>query len=309
VKTQHVEISLVDRLLAGDRAALAGAISIVEADQPEAAALLQALYPRVGHALVVGVTGAPGAGKSTLVGALIREARGRGTKVGVLAFDPSSPYTGGSVLGDRVRMVSGASDPHVFVRSVAARGHLGGLSSTASRIIDVLDAAGKDLIVVETVGVGQSETEVSRLAHVTVVLCAPGMGDDIQMIKAGILETADIFVVNKADHPDAHGLAQQLRAMLGLAGRDVPVMLTTATTADGVPPLLDAINAQARATDAAQERMTRLRRTLKGMCVREVERRLAAMPDDAMQRACDRILDREITLSEAALLLLHDVSR
>jgi LAO/AO transport system kinase len=171
----------------------------VENDAPEARGVLRAARALTGHALVVGVTGAPGAGKSTLVGAYVAELRRRDLSVGVLAVDPSSPLTGGALLGDRIRMLTHAGDPGVFVRSLASRGHLGGLARSAGAVVDVMDAAGRDVVVVETVGVGQSEIEVTDLADIRVVVWAPGAGDDVQAAKAGILEIADVLVVNKAD--------------------------------------------------------------------------------------------------------------
>jgi LAO/AO transport system kinase len=186
----------IEHLLAGDRAALARAITAVENETAEAPLVLKAIRPALGRASVVGFTGAPGAGKSTLVSAYVAELRRRNLGVGVVAVDPSSPITGGALLGDRIRMTAHATDPGVFIRSLASRGHLGGLSRTASRVIDVMDAAGKDVVLVETVGAGQSEVEIADVADVRVVVLAPGLGDEIQAIKAGILEIADILVVN-----------------------------------------------------------------------------------------------------------------
>ena len=279
--------------IAGDRAALARAITAVEENGEDGRRVLEAIYRRVGRALVAGFTGAPGVGKSTLVGACIAEARRRGMTVGVVAVDPTSPFTGGAVLGDRIRMLSIASDPDVYVRSLAARGHLGGLSTAAARVIDVLDAIGKDLIIVETVGVGQSETEVSRLAHVTVVVCAPGMGDDVQMIKAGVLETADILAVNKSDTPEAHGLVQQLRAAAHLGSRRAPVIVqTVATSGQGVPELIDQLQRThaAKRLPPAGERARRLKRTLEAMAIEELHRRIAHIDGDEFEAICEDVL-------------------
>ena len=208
-----------------------------------------------------------------------------------MAIDPSSPLTGGAVLGDRIRMLGVASDPQVYVRSLAARGHLGGVSAAASRVIDVLDAAGKDLIIVETVGVGQSETEVSGLVHLTVLVCAPGMGDDVQMIKAGVLETADVYAVNKADLPDAQGIVRQLRASGHLgAGEAPPIVETIATTGHGAAALLDVLGRlrEERVPTGEPERLRRLRRALESMAAQELARRLsrhdAAQSDDLARR-------------------------
>lgn len=235
----------IPALLAGDRAALSRAITAVENETPEAQAVLRAIHGRLGRALVVGFTGAPGAGKSTLVGAYVAEVRRRGLSVGVVAVDPSSPRSGGALLGDRIRMrAHDANDPGVFIRSLAARGHLGGLSRTASRVIDAMDAAGRAIVVVETVGAGQNEVEVAEIADIRVVVLSPGQGDEVQAIKAGILEIADLLVVNKADLPLADITFRQLRARRrqGENGADGPHLCKTiATTGEGVEKLADAI--------------------------------------------------------------------
>ena len=210
---------LLARLLAGQTAALARAISIVERDGPTVSALLKAIQPHLGRAIVVGFTGPPGAGKSTLVNAFIGEMRGRGRTVAVAAVDPSSPITGGAVLGDRIRMAEHTMDAGVFIRSLASRGHLGGLSASAARVADLMDAAGFDVIVLETVGAGQSEVEMAEMADVRIVISAPGLGDDVQAIKAGILEIADILVVNKSDLPLAKRTVGQLQACWPCARR------------------------------------------------------------------------------------------
>jgi LAO/AO transport system kinase len=257
--------SLCDAALAGDRLALARLLTAVENRTPVAEAALRRLYPLAGRAHLVGITGPPGAGKSTLVSALIAEVRSRGRAVGVIAVDPSSPITGGALLGDRVRMQAYSSDRDVFIRSMAARGHAGGLASTSTAAAAVLDATGFDLILLETVGTGQSEVEVAAAADTTVVLEAPEMGDEVQAIKAGLLEVADIVVVNKGDRPGAQRTASQLRAMLVAVARvgasdgdDRPrpkqpqVLVTTASTGAGVPELLAALDAhRAKARDGA----------------------------------------------------------
>src|SRR5512134_189572 len=229
---------------AGDRRSIARAITAVETESRESAALNAAMAPHVGSAHAIGITGAPGSGKSTLINALLGELLARGRRIGVVAVDPSSPVTGGAVLGDRVRMGEHGSDDRVFIRSVASRGHLGGLSRQTSRIVDVLDAAGFDTILVETVGTGQSEVEVAGIADTRIVVCAPGLGDDVQAIKAGILEIADILVVNKGDSPLAPDTERALRDMLRLRRRvewEVRVLRTTATTKEGTAALMDAI--------------------------------------------------------------------
>lgn len=211
----------VQAVLAGDRRALARALTEVENDSPAGREALDALFPHSGKAHLVGVTGSPGTGKSSLVNQMTRLLRnpeeGEAKKVAIVAVDPSSPFTGGAILGDRIRMRDIADDPGVFIRSMASRGHLGGIARTTSALVRVLDAAGFDLILIETVGAGQSEVDIARLAHTTIVVEAPGMGDDIQAIKAGILEIADILVVNKADHPLADNTMRALSASLEFA--------------------------------------------------------------------------------------------
>jgi LAO/AO transport system ATPase/phenylacetic acid degradation protein PaaD len=231
-------------LLQGERRAVARAISRLEQGAADAAALRVALAPHLGRAHVIGITGAPGAGKSTLVHALLGALLERGRRIGVVAVDPSSPLTGGAVLGDRVRMGEHGAHPDVFIRSVASRGHLGGLSPTTWAIVDLFDAAGFDTVIVETVGAGQSEVEIMRVADTRIVACPPGLGDDVQAIKAGILEIADLLVVTKADLPGAAATARDLREMLHLrapaAGAwKVPVLNVSASQGEGVAMLLD----------------------------------------------------------------------
>ncbi len=225
----------LDRARAGDVRALARLLSLVEDGSPHARSVIRDLLPRTGGARVIGLTGAPGVGKSTTVGALVAAFRAAGRRVAVLAIDPTSPFTGGALLGDRVRMQEHAVDDQVFIRSMASRGHPGGLAAAAPQAIRVLDAAGFELILVETVGVGQAEVAVASLADSVVVLLAPGMGDAIQAAKAGILEVADLFVVNKADKPDSHQVVRDLRTMLALGhyepGGWKPPIITTVATA------------------------------------------------------------------------------
>jgi LAO/AO transport system kinase len=246
-------VELANAAVDGDRLALARLLTAVENRSAVGEAALRRLYPTAGRAHLVGITGPPGSGKSTLVAALIVEVRRVGRTVAVIAVDPSSPITGGALLGDRVRMQAHAADDDVFIRSMASRGHAGGLASTSTAAAAVLDAAGFDLILIETVGTGQSEVEVAAAADTTVVLEAPEMGDEIQAIKAGLLEVADLVVVNKGDKPGAQRTAAQLRAMLvATAGRDSDaarprpkrpeVMITTAATGAGVPELLAALD-------------------------------------------------------------------
>ena len=215
-----VRPSLIERLTAGEGAALARAISLIEAGGPVAGVIHRAVHRSAGKSLVVGFTGPPGAGKSTLIDAYIAELRKSGRTVAVAAVDPSSPFCGGAVLGDRIRMGRHTEDDGVFIRSISSRGHLGGLTENIHRIIDVMDAAGRDVIVIETVGTGQSEVELIEIADIRVVVNAPGLGDDVQAIKAGIMEIADILVLNKADMPMADITVRQLRSMLRLRHRD-----------------------------------------------------------------------------------------
>ncbi len=240
----------VERILAGDVRVLARAISAVENGDPAGEDLLREMFPRSGHALLLGVTGAPGAGKSTLVDRAAGAWRQRGNTVGIIAVDPTSPFSGGAILGDRIRMQSHAGDPGIYIRSMATRGTLGGLSRATSDVAILLDAAGRDVVMIETVGVGQDEVDIARLADVTLVLLVPGMGDDVQTIKAGIMEIADVFVINKADRPGAGRLEQEVRAMLSIATRadgwKPPIVSTVASEGTGIEALLDAI-AQYRA--------------------------------------------------------------
>src|SRR6185436_1809979 len=265
---------LSDAAVGGDRLALARLLTAVENRSPVAEAALRRLYPTAGRAHLVGITGPPGSGKSTLVAALIAEVRRAGRAVAVIAVDPSSPITGGALLGDRVRMQAYADDPDVFIRSMASRGHAGGLAATSTAAAAVLDAAGFSLILIETVGTGQSEVEVAAAADTTVVLEAPEMGDEVQAIKAGLLEVADLVVVNKGDRPGAQRTAAQLRAMLvasapraavdGADARPRPkrpeVLITTAATGEGVPELLVALERHRAAGRAGVSAAARLAR-------------------------------------------------
>jgi LAO/AO transport system kinase len=211
--------SWVERIRSGDVRAVARAISAIENSTPESVELLKALFPLSGKARVIGLTGAPGAGKSTLVDQLAREYRKRDRTVGIVAVDPTSPYTGGAILGDRIRMQAHHADTGIYIRSMATRGFLGGLARTTADVATALDASGKDIVLIETVGVGQDEIDIVRLAEVTVVILVPGMGDDVQSIKAGIMEIADIFVINKSDRDGADNVEKEIRAMQSLAMR------------------------------------------------------------------------------------------
>lgn len=295
--------SLVAGILRAERRSVARAITEVENETAAGHAILRAIEPRLGRAHVVGVTGAPGAGKSTLVNALIGELGRRGRSVGVLAVDPSSPFSGGAILGDRIRMERHALAERVFIRSLASRGHLGGLSRAIAGAIDVLDAAGFERIVVETVGAGQSEVEIADLSDTRVVLCAPGFGDEIQALKAGILEIADVFVVSKSDLAGAHATELELRYLAGLRKGRAPaprILRTSAIRGEGIAELTDAIEEQAaagsRRRKTAAERMRRLIAQEAGDAVRE---RLCAMNSRAFDALCAAAARGELGREEA----------
>jgi len=235
----------VTSLRAGDSRALARAISTVENRGAGWSDLLKALFPHSGRARVIGLTGAPGSGKSTLVDQLARIYRKRDRTVGIIAVDPTSPYTGGAILGDRIRMQDHFSDPGIYIRSMATRGSLGGLARTTADVATVLDASGRDVILIETVGVGQDEVDIVRLADITIVILVPGMGDDVQTIKAGIMEIADVFVINKSDREGAERVEREIRALQSLAARQdgwtPPIVKTVASEGTGVPELAAAV--------------------------------------------------------------------
>jgi LAO/AO transport system kinase len=237
--------SLAQRILAGDLRALARAATSVENRKPEASVLLKELFPHSGRATVIGITGPPGAGKSTLLDRLVRELRREGKTVGVIAIDPTSPYTGGAILGDRIRMLSHHADPGVFIRSMATRGWLGGLAAATTDMTVLLDAAGLEVVLVETVGVGQDEVEIAKLADATILVLVPGMGDDVQAIKAGIMEIADVFAINKADQDGADRLEREIKLIQGLSTRPdgwvPPIVRTVATEEQGIAETLGAV--------------------------------------------------------------------
>lgn len=238
-------MNLAHDLIAGGRRALARGITLAETGGPAARELLRAVYPHTGRAHIVGVTGAPGAGKSTLVSALAAEWRRRERTVGIIAVDPTSPFSGGAILGDRIRMQAHGGDAGVFIRSMASRGRLGGIARATGDAVALLDGAGFDVVIVETVGAGQGEVEIASAAHTTLVIEVPGMGDDVQAIKAGILEIADVFVVNKADREGAEATVKQLRAMLHLGekprdGWAPPVLTAVAMRGEGIAQVVDA---------------------------------------------------------------------
>jgi LAO/AO transport system kinase len=295
--------SLSARVLDGDPRALARAISLIEDEAAQGAELVRQIFPHTGRAYLVGITGAPGSGKSTLVDRLTAEIRTKSQTVGIVAVDPTSPFSGGAILGDRVRMQAHAGDAGVFIRSMATRGHLGGLARATGEVALVLDAAGKDIVIIETVGVGQDEIEIVRTADVSVVTLVPGAGDEVQALKAGIMEIADIFVVNKADREGADRTVASIEANLSLqtfapGEWRPPTVKTEATTGRGVAELLDAIQrfrahtAQSQGVRRRARAEYRLRELLAQRFVQHVERRV--LPDGEFDQILDRIAAREI---------------
>ena len=299
--------ALVEAARTGERRPLARLLTAIEAADPGLPRLLPDLFAAGHGAHVVGITGPPGSGKSTLVNALIGEWRRRGRRVGVLAIDPSSPYTGGAIMGDRVRMMEHAADRDVFMRSMASRGELGGLAATTWTAAAALDAAGFDPILIETVGAGQSEVEIARLAETTVVVEVPEMGDEVQAIKAGLLEVADVIAVNKADRPGAQQAARQLRAMMSTAGgrvrRQPPkIIMTTAVSGEGIPALVDEIEAHRREGQSPEQAHERARHQIRRALADVVGRRAAASA--AWDATVDAVARREMDPLTAADRLL-----
>jgi LAO/AO transport system kinase len=282
-------MSLAQQILDGKPRAIARGISLVENDSPEAQNLLKELFPHTGKSTIIGVTGSPGSGKSTLVDKLIEFVRKESKQMGIIAVDPSSPFTGGAILGDRIRMMRHSIDPGIFIRSMATRGHLGGLAKATGEALTVLEASGKDMIFVETVGVGQDEVEVVKFADLILVVLIPGAGDEIQVFKAGLMEIADIFVLNKADSPEADKTEKQLRAMLDLGFKDrsaPPVVKTVATEGIGLSTLFEEMERVLSVRD--QERQTSRKKKLISWMLKDI------ISEKLYKAASDNILDSEL---------------
>jgi LAO/AO transport system kinase len=300
-------MNLVKGVLSGKPRSIARAISLVENNEAGAQELLKGLFPHRSESLILGITGAPGSGKSTLVDQLIGELRAKRKKIGIVAVDPSSPFTGGAILGDRIRMMRHSTDPNVFIRSMATRGHLGGLAKATGEAISIFEAAGKDIILVETVGVGQDEVEVVKLADLILVILTPGAGDDIQVFKAGIMEIADIFVLNKADTPGANKIETQLKAMLelGLKDKDLPpVVKTVATEGRGTKELVQAIF-NLTATKKREDRALRRKKLIAWMLRDITQEKLydlivRAVKDSEFEKYVEKIFSRKIDPYTAA---------
>lgn len=308
--------NLAERTLAGDRRALARTLTRVEKGDIAGQQLIASLFPHSGKAHIVGFTGSPGTGKSTLVNAVIRHLRKAGKVVGVIAVDPSSPFTGGAVLGDRIRMNEHIHDDGVFIRSMASRGSLGGLSRATGDAVTVMDAAGFDYVLVETVGAGQSEVEIAKEAQTTVVVEVPGLGDEVQAIKAGLLEIADVFAINKSDHPQANQTALSLRMMLDIAIRPYiwkpPIVKTVATTGEGISDLVTEIQNHRAFLETSGQLEARERQRVEDEFFRIVRRelfnRLKAATGSQYEDAISRIVAREIDPYTAATALIESAS-
>jgi LAO/AO transport system kinase len=311
---QEREQTLAERLLAGDKRALARAISLVENDDPGGWALVSEVYPRTGRAAVIGFTGPPGVGKSTLLGALTKLERAREKTVGVLSIDPSSPFTHGALLGDRIRLSDHFLDPGVFIRSMANRGALGGLSEAALQAALLMDASGRDLILLETVGVGQAEVDVIDHADTVVLVLMPGSGDSVQALKAGVMEIPDVIVVNKADHPLTDTMVREIKSVLALGphqGWQVPIVKAQAVRDEGIEELADKLSEHRAYIEAEGTLSERRRRNLMNEVLaiatfrmrRELEASVREDPD--VQDLLDRVVSRELDPASAATTILE----
>jgi LAO/AO transport system kinase len=320
------ERTLAQRLLEGDRRALARAISLVEDDRPEGWELVKLIYPHTGNASVVGFTGPPGVGKSTLIGAVTKERREAGRSVGVLSIDPSSPFTQGALLGDRIRLSEHFLDEGVFIRSMANRGALGGLSEAALQAALLLDAAGRDEVFVETVGVGQAEIDIIDHADTVVLVLMPGSGDSIQALKAGVMEIPDVIVINKADHPLTDTMVREIRGVLSLAGADplppgtperwsVPIVKTEASSGEGVAELVQRLGEHRAHISAAGQLAERRRRNLRSevlaIATARMRRRLeeGLHEDEHFQELLEQVVERRLDPASAAAALLERESQ
>lgn len=292
----------IQKILESDHRTIAQTLSLVEdSDEREVSELLKQLFPHTGEGFVIGITGSPGVGKSTLVDQLTRKYRADGQRVAIVAVDPSSPFSGGAILGDRIRMQSLTTDPNVFIRSMATRGKMGGLSLAVNDSLMVLDAAGYRLLIVETIGVGQDEVDIAKTAHLTVVVVSPGMGDDIQTIKAGVMEIADVLVINKADREGVERTEQELRAMLSISVREdkwePPIVRTVATRGEGTEPLADAIEHYRRFLSEHQREKWRIplfRQRLIEMLRERVTRTiLERIPAGELDQYAEKMMTRE----------------
>jgi len=302
-------MKIAQELLRGDTRALARAITLVENRHPSSQDLLRAVFPHTGGASVVGITGAPGSGKSTLVDGLAGLITRSGRNLGIVAVDPSSPFTGGAMLGDRIRMMRHSTDPRVFIRSMAARGYLGGVARGTADVVSLLEAAGKDLVLVETVGVGQDEVEVVRLAELVLVILTPDAGDDVQIFKAGIMEIADIFVLNKADSPDCDTLERRLDALLDSGGAKctipIPVMKTIAPSGEGIEDLWKEMQ-RSLGSRSPEEREKRLRHRTSWMFKAILREKIAERLTDTLSEAEFELLVDSISRREVDPYTLAD---
>ena len=305
--------ALVAGVLAGERRAVARLISLVEDGGPDLAEAMTALYPHTGHAYTIGVTGAPGAGKSTLTERLVGRARSGSHDVGVLAIDPSSPFSGGALLGDRVRMQSHATDPGVFIRSMATRGHLGGISLATPEAVRVLDAAGKDVVIIETVGVGQAEVEITDACDTTLVVVNPGWGDAVQAAKAGLMEIADVFVVNKADRAGTRDAVRELKQMLEMsdAAWKPEVVQTISTKGEGIDELWVAIEKhrayQEEHGRLSARRRRRIEREIKEIVAARLRARIETDVGDELARVTEDVVNRRLDPYGAATRLIDSL--
>ncbi len=311
------EKPLAERLLDGDRRALARGISLIENDKPEGWALVSEVYPRTGNAAVIGVTGPPGAGKSTLLAALTKLERARGRTIAVLSIDPSSPFSHGALLGDRIRLSDHFLDPGVFIRSMATRGALGGLSEAALQAALLMDAAGRDVVLLETVGVGQAEVDVIDHADTVVLVLMPGSGDSIQALKAGVMEIPDVIVVNKADHPLTDTMVREIKGVLALGPKldwEVPIIRTEAVRGEGISELSEKLDEHRKHIEAQGTLSERRRRNLMSevmaIATYRMRRELEASvrDDESVKQLLDRVVSRELDPASAATTILEHAS-